>query len=70
MLIRIKSKKRLAWYDSKTQSFRSGSGIIGASMDFVWQDFGAKVTVLEQVSLDGIASANSFGWINASFAEN
>ena len=34
------------------------------------ETLGAKITVLEQGSLGGIASANSFGWINASFAEN
>ena len=47
-----------------------GSGIIGASVALACQDLGAEVTVLEQGSLGGIASGNSFGWINASFAEN
>ena len=47
-----------------------GSGIIGASVALACQDLGADVTVLEQGSLGGIASGNSFGWINASFAEN
>ena len=65
-------KVKNGWRDTtvKLKVFVVGSGIIGASMAFVCQDFGAKVTVLEQVSLDGIASANSFGWINASFAED
>ena len=47
-----------------------GSGTIGASVALACQDLGAKVTVLEQGSLGGIASANSFRWINSSFAEN
>ena len=47
-----------------------GSGIIGASVALACQDLGAEVSVLEQGSLGGIASSNSFGWINASFAEN
>ena len=47
-----------------------GSGIIGASVALACQDLGAKVTVLEQGPLGGIASDKSFGWINASFAEN
>ena len=54
----------------KPKVFVVGSGIIGASVALACQDLGAKVTVLEQGSLGGIASANSFGWINASFAEN
>ena len=70
MLTRIESKN--GWRDTtvKPKVFIVGSGIIGASMAFVCPDFGSKVTVLEQVSLDGIASANSFRWVNASFAEN
>ena len=47
-----------------------GSGIIGASVALACQDLGAEVSVLEQGSLGGISSSNSFGWINASFAEN
>ena len=54
----------------KPKVFVVGSGIIGASVALACQDLGAKVTVLEQGSLGGIASANSFGWINASFAED
>ena len=46
-----------------------GSGIIGASVALACQDLGAKVTVLEQGPLGGIASDKSFGWINASFAK-
>ena len=46
-----------------------GSGIIGASTALACQDLGAEVTVLDQGPLGGLASANSFGWINASFAE-
>ena len=53
----------------KPKVFVVGSGIIGASVPLACQDLGAKVIVLEQGSLGGIASANSFGWINASFAE-
>ena len=45
-----------------------GSGTIGASVALACQDLGAEVTVLKERSLGGIASANSFGWINASFA--
>ena len=47
----------------KPKVFVVGSGIIGASVALACQDLGAKVTVLEQGSLGGIASANSFGWI-------
>ena len=46
-----------------------GSGIIGASTALACQDLGAAVTVVDQGPLGGLASANSFGWINASFAE-
>ena len=46
-----------------------GSGIIGASTALACQDLGAAVTVLDQGPLGGLASSNSFGWINASFAE-
>ena len=46
-----------------------GSGIIGASTALACQDLGAEVTVFDQGPLGGLASANSFGWINASFAE-
>ena len=47
-----------------------GSGIIGASTALACQDLGAEVIVVDQGPLGGVASANSFGWINASFAEN
>ena len=46
-----------------------GSGIIGASSALACQDLGAEVTVVDRGPLGGLASANSFGWINASFAE-
>ena len=46
-----------------------GSGIIGASTALACQDLGAEVIVVDQGPLGGVASANSFGWINASFAE-
>ena len=46
-----------------------GSGIIGASVALACQDLGADVTVVDQGPLGGVASRNSFGWINASFAE-
>ena len=46
-----------------------GSGIVGASTALACQDLGAEVTVMDQGPLGGLASANSFGWINASFAE-
>ena len=46
-----------------------GSGIIGASVALACQDLGAEVVVLDQGPLGGVASRNSFGWINASFAE-
>jgi len=45
-----------------------GSGIIGASSALACQDLGAEVTVVDRGPLGGLASANSFGWINASFA--
>ena len=47
-----------------------GSGIIGASIAFSCVNLGADVVVLEQNKLGGAASSNSFGWINASFAES
>ena len=47
-----------------------GSGIIGASIALSCLNLGADVVVLEQNKLGGTASSNSFGWINASFAES
>ena len=47
-----------------------GSGIIGASIALSCVNLGADVVVLEQNKLGGAASSNSFGWINASFAES
>ena len=47
-----------------------GSGIIGASIALSCLNLGADVLVLEQDKLGGAASSNSFGWINASFAES
>ena len=47
-----------------------GSGIIGASIALSCLNLGADVLVLEQNKLGGAASSNSFGWINASFAES
>ena len=47
-----------------------GSGIIGASIALSCLNLGADVVVLEQNKLGGVASSNSFGWINASFAES
>jgi glycine/D-amino acid oxidase-like deaminating enzyme len=47
-----------------------GSGIIGASIALSCLNLGADVLVLEQNKLGGVASSNSFGWINASFAES
>ena len=46
-----------------------GSGIIGASIALSCLNLGGDVVVLEQNKLGGAASGNSFGWINASFAE-
>ena len=47
-----------------------GSGIIGASIALACQDLNADILVLEQGTFGGVASGNSFGWINASFAES
>ena len=47
-----------------------GSGIIGASIALSCISLGADVVVLEKNRLGGAASSNSFGWINASFAES
>ncbi len=47
-----------------------GSGIIGASIALSCVNLSAEVVVLEQSKLGGAASSNSFGWINASFAES
>jgi len=47
-----------------------GSGIIGASIALSCLNLGADVVVLEKDKLGGAASSKSFGWINASFADN
>ena len=47
-----------------------GSGVVGASIAMSCVNLGADVVVLEQGKLGGAASSNSFGWINASFAES
>lgn len=46
-----------------------GAGIVGASCAYHLAKAGADVTVLEAASVGAGASAKSFGWINASFAE-
>lgn len=46
-----------------------GAGILGASCAYHLAQAGADVTVIEAGSIGGGASAKSFGWINASFAE-
>ena len=46
-----------------------GAGIVGASCAYHLSKLGAEVTVLETGAVGGGASAKSFGWINASFAE-
>ena len=46
-----------------------GAGIVGAAIADRLSLAGAKVTVLERVKPGTGASGNSFGWINASFAE-
>ncbi|MDG1864246.1 MAG: FAD-dependent oxidoreductase [Yoonia sp.] len=46
-----------------------GAGIVGASCAYHLAQAGAEVTVIEAGSIGGGASAKSFGWINASFAE-
>ncbi len=47
-----------------------GSGIVGASIALSCLNLGADVVVVEKDKLGGAASGNSFGWINASFAES
>ena len=47
-----------------------GSGIVGASIAWSCLNLGADVVVVEKDKLGGAASSNSFGWINASFAES
>lgn len=47
-----------------------GAGIIGASCAYHLALSGSDVTVIDAVSAGGKASADSFGWINANFAEN
>ena len=47
-----------------------GSGIVGASIALSCLNLGADVVVVEKDKLGGAASSNSFGWINASFAES
>lgn len=46
-----------------------GAGIVGASCAYHLAKAGADVTVLEAAAVGAGASAKSFGWINASFAE-
>lgn len=47
-----------------------GAGIIGASVAHELHQSGADVTVVDMAGPGGVATANSFGWINASFAES
>lgn len=47
-----------------------GAGIIGASCAYHLRQSGAEVTVVDALGAGGRASADSFGWINANFAEN
>lgn len=47
-----------------------GAGIIGASCAYHLNKAGADVTVLESTAVGAGASADSFGWINANYAEN
>jgi len=47
-----------------------GAGIVGASCAYHLAQKGADVTVLEAAAVGAGASAKSFGWINASFAES
>ncbi len=56
--------------DKKPKVLVVGSGIVGASIALSCQNLGADVVVLEQGKLGGVASGNSFGWINASFASS
>ena len=46
-----------------------GAGIIGASCAYHLAQAGAQVTLIDAHDAGGQASARSFGWINASFAE-
>ena len=46
-----------------------GAGIVGASIAYHLAAAGAAVTVLDAGAVGAGASAKSFGWINASFAE-
>lgn len=46
-----------------------GAGIVGASCAYHLAQKGLDVTVIDAGSIGGGASAKSFGWINASFAE-
>ena len=64
------SKTQLIEMKQKPKIIVVGSGIIGASIAFSCVNLGADVVVLEQNKLGGAASSNSFGWINASFAES
>ena len=64
------SKTQLIEMKHKPKIIVVGSGIIGASIAFSCVNLGADVVVLEQNKLGGAASSNSFGWINASFAES
>jgi glycine/D-amino acid oxidase-like deaminating enzyme len=44
-----------------------GAGIIGASIAWHLTKAGAKVTIVEAASPGGVATANSFAWLNASW---
>jgi glycine/D-amino acid oxidase-like deaminating enzyme len=46
-----------------------GAGLIGASVAFHLARLGAQVTVLDPGAPADAATSNSFGWINASFAQ-
>ena len=45
-----------------------GPRILGASIALAYQNLGADVLVAEKSKLGGVASSNSFEWINANFA--
>ena len=44
-----------------------GAGIIGSCVAWTLQKRGAKVTLIDKGETGGVASARSFGWINASY---
>lgn len=53
--------------DAKPRIIVIGAGIVGACIAWRLNDAGASVTLIDGNDAGGIASANSFGWLNATY---